>query len=316
MHPELDCLVVGGGPGGLTAGLYLRRYHRRIVLADDGHSRALWIDRSHNVPGFPQGIPGHTLLQRLRQQLADVQGEVTPARVTALVRLPEGGFGAQLGEPPAARRLQARTVLLATGVVDGVPALPGMPELTVRNLLRQCPICDGHEHRGQRIAVIGDGPHAEREARFIGRYSDEVHLVGLAPPPASPPLPGVRRLASAARSVSLTEGGAVQLRLQDGSALIVDVLYAALGAQPRTQLALQLGAALDPQGALVVDAHGRTSVPGLFAAGDVVSGLDQIAVAAGHGAIAATAIHNQLEAEAGHRTEPQPQGLACTPANP
>jgi thioredoxin reductase (NADPH) len=79
-----DCLVIGAGPACLTAALYLRRYLRRVVVADQGHTRALAIDRSHNYPAFPQGIPGHDLLQRLREQLAEVDGEVTLAEVSLL----------------------------------------------------------------------------------------------------------------------------------------------------------------------------------------------------------------------------------------
>lgn len=295
-----DCLIVGGGPAGLTAALYLRRYHRRVLLADAGCSRALWIDRTHNLPGFPDGVPGAELLQRMRRQLAEVGGEVVPAEVTQLELLADETLPHEVAQAvghttPAGRTLrrfmqfsarvdgqavQARSVVLATGVVDGVPLLPGMDEIRRVGLLRQCPICDGHEHRAHSIVVIGDGEHGEREAHFIANYSPRVTLV----PPA------------AARRVDLREGGGVRLALHDGSTLEADVLYAALGVRPRNALALALGAEHDEIGGIVVDALCQTSVPGLYAAGDVVSGLDQLTVAAAHGAITATAIHNRLPA--------------------
>ena len=284
-----DCLVVGAGPAGLTAALYLRRFLRHVVVADHGHSRALAIERSHNYPAFPQGISGHDLLRRLREQLAGVQGVVTAAEVTTLQRHPQGGFTAQCGGVT----LLSRTVLLATGVVDAVPALPGIEQVQQRGLLRQCPICDGYEYRGQRIVVLGDGSHAAREAAFIAHYSPHVAHAGLHHAPAQSQ-PNVRALPALAARAGLAPDGGVRVGLADGSTHDFDVAYAALSAQPRSQLGRALGAEVHAQGNLVIDAHGATCVHGLYAAGDVVSGLDQMAVAAGQGAVAATAIHNLL----------------------
>jgi thioredoxin reductase (NADPH) len=294
----IDCLVVGAGPAGLTAALYLGRFHRRTLVADAGHSRARYIERSHNFPGFPDGIPGPELLGRLRRQVEDVNGRFLDAEVTAIARHPDGGFLASTADST----IRARTVLIATGVVDKAPLLPGLDQVMRRGLLRQCPICDGHEHSGQRIAVLGDGPHAQREAVFISHFSRPVILVGLAqgaPEPAEAddnyaaavvagrvvPLP------SPAAAARIKADGRPSLTLQDGTALSVDVLYAAVGCRPRAALVLPLGVKQDEAGHLVVDAHCNTGVTGLYAAGDVVSSLDQLAVAVGHGAIAATAIH-------------------------
>jgi thioredoxin reductase (NADPH) len=293
-----DCLVVGAGPAGLTAATYLRRFHRRVIVVDSGSSRALWIDRSHNCPGFPEGISGAELLQRLRRQLAAVEGTVTEAEVTSLERDAASGlFRAGVGR----RVVHARTVLLATGVVDGVPALPGIDGVRRRGLLRQCPICDGHEHSGQRLAVIGptaDDAHALREAAFLARYSDDVLLAGIEPAPhdradAHATAPTVRVLAQPVVRLS-TRSAQVAMQLGDGGVVTVDALYAALGVQPRSALAVALGARCDKRGNLRVDDRSRTSVPDLYAAGDVTSGLDQIVVAQAQGAIAATAIHNSL----------------------
>lgn len=306
---EIDCLVVGAGPAGLTAALYLRRFHRHIRLVDAGASRARLIDRSHNYPGFPEGIAGTALLQRLRHQLAAVDGEVETGDVQRLERHPAGGFAVQLD----AQRCHARTVLLATGVVDAVPALPGIEAVQRRGRLRQCPICDGHEFRDCRIAVLGDGPHAEREAAFIAHYSARVLLQGLGEPPAAAAtrLPdGVRRSAAAVMAVAQQADGTVELHLRDGRCETVDVLYAALGSRPRSALAQGLGARLDARGAVLTDAHGASSVDGLYAAGDVVSALDQLAVAVGHGAITATAIHNRL-AQAAAGTPPAASAAAA-----
>ncbi|HYE70547.1 MAG TPA: NAD(P)/FAD-dependent oxidoreductase [Aquabacterium sp.] len=293
----LDCLVIGAGPAGLVAALYLRRFRRAIRLVSLPGSRALKIERSHNVPGFPRGISGRALLQRLRQQLAMVDGTVVEAAVTRLQRSDEG-FVADLG----GTSLAARTVLLATGVEDIEPALPGVDDLQRHGRLRHCPVCDGHEHLGWRIAVLGRGDHGAREALFLRRFSSHVVLFDMQ---ADDPVPearqaqleraGIIHVAAAPTAAHVGASGEVRLMLTDSAVHEADVAYAALGCRPRSALAGELGAKLDERGSIVTDAHLSTCVPGLYAAGDVVSALDQIAVAHGHAAIAATAIHNSLD---------------------
>lgn len=293
----LDCLVIGAGPAGLVAALYLRRFHRHVRVVSLPHSRAMKIACSHNVPGFPEGISGPELLQRLRQQLAAVDGHVTEAAVTGL-RREDDGFVARLSD----ESLAARTVLLATGVEDVEPPMAGLEALRRHARLRHCPICDGHEHRGQRIAVLGRGDHGAREALFLQRFSAHVVLFDTrlddpVPVPRRQQLSQARimRIDAAPVSAEVDAAGAVRLSLPSGTLHEADVLYAALGCRPRNALAQDVGAMLDARGSIVADAHQRTSVPGLYAAGDIVSALDQIAVAHGHAAIAATAIHNSLD---------------------
>ena len=292
-----DCLVIGAGPAGMTAGLYLRRFHRAVTIVGGDDSRAALIPVSHNYPGFPDGIPGTALLDRLRRQLAEVDGEVTPGRVDALGRADEG-FEARVGDAI----VRARTVVMATGILDREPSVPGIADLRKRGLLRQCPICDGYEFTGRRIAVIGAGDHGAREALFLRNYSERVTFVAIddahMPPEAAAAQLRARGIDVVRGQVAAAtpEGDGVRLKLAGGTSHAFDVLYAALGATPRADLARALGAAADDIGALVVDAHCRTTVPGLYAAGDVVHGLDQLAVSVGQAAIAATAIHNDLRA--------------------
>lgn len=293
----LDCLVIGAGPAGLTAGVYLRRFHRAIRVVSLPDSRALKIECSRNVPGFPEGISGPGLLQRLRQQLAAFDGEVIEAEVHAL-QLDGAAFAAEVD----GQLLRARRVLLATGVEDVEPRLPGTDLLRRQALLRQCPVCDGYEHSGRRIAVLGRGDHGAREALFLRRFSEQVRLIDTHP---DEPVTDARRQELARAGIAcdavppcaaeIGADGQVRLLCVDGCVQEADVVYAALGSRPRSALAGALGAALDERGAVVTDAHLRSSVPGLYAAGDVVSALDQIAVAHGHAAIAATAIHNSLD---------------------
>jgi len=310
--PLLDCLIVGAGPAGLSAAVYLQRFHRRVCVLDSGQARALRIDHSNNVPSYPEGIGGAELLARMHQQLQRFGGSTESACVTSLERLADGGFCVQAED----RRWRARYLLLATGSIDCDPQVPGMDAVWDQGLLRECPICDAYEHTGQRIVVIGADAHAAREALFLRHYSPQVLLLRV-PPHQAQPLPPEWQRQLRQRDISWRDArirsascadGAVRLLLDSGEVLPADVLYSALGSRPQADLARSLGAACDETGNLKVDRHCRTEVPGLYAAGDVTGGLDQIAVAMGQGAIAATAIHNALRAEQ-HQPAPHQTGL-------
>jgi thioredoxin reductase (NADPH) len=298
----LDCLVVGAGPAGLTAATYLKRFHRSVAVFDSGEARALRIDRSHNVPGHPEGIAGPELLQRMRQQLHRFGGEIVHGLVTSLDPLADGGFCAQVDGRP----WRARCVLLATGSRDCDPEVPGIRALWNLGRLRECPICDGYEHTGSRIVVVGADAHAAREALFLRHYSPHVLLLRV-PPHNEQPLSadwqrqlreqGVRWQDARMQQAGCDEEG-VWLALDGGQRLRCDVVYSALGSRPVADLGRRLGAACDAKGNLCIDPRCRTDVPGLYAAGDVTGGLDQIAVAMGQGAIAATDIHHALSGDA------------------
>lgn len=294
----LDCLIVGAGPAGLTAATYLRRFHRSVVVFDSGEARALRIDRSHNVPGYPDGITGPDLLQRMRQQVHRFGVDIVHAQVTSLDVLADGGFCAMADGRP----WRAHFVVLASGSRDCDPEVPGIRALWNLGRLRECPICDGYEHTGERIVVVGADAHAAREALFLRHFSPSVLLLRVPPHNAEPlsadwqrrlQARGVRWQDARMQQVGCDEEGA-WLLLDDGQLLRCDVVYSALGSRPAADLGRRLGAACDAAGNLRVDAQCRTDVPGLYAAGDVTGGLDQIAVAMGQGAIAATDVHNHL----------------------
>lgn len=312
-HPEangskvLDCVVVGGGPAGLTAALYLRRFHRQVRVIDAGAGRARKISTSHNVVGFPDGVAGAQLLDLMQQHLRHVGDDVIRDTVDRIERTADGLFAIELANVQtsgpsgglANAGLRARNVLLCTGVQDRLPALPGAAAVEAADLLRYCPVCDGYEHTGQRIGVIANSGHGAREAAFLlktfssdvwfieveGRSDDLDHALRVA---------GVPRLAGLARHLGVAPDRQALVATDDGAVHRFDVLYAGLGVDARTQLAVSLGAALDDAGSIVIDAKGRTNIDKLYAAGDVANALDQIGVAVGHAAIAATAIHNSL----------------------
>src|SRR5690242_11674164 len=289
----LDCLVVGAGPAGLTAATYLARFRRHILLADAGASRARWIPASHNCPGFPFGVAGNELLARFRLQ-ADAYGVAqVRTRITQLSRR-KGGFTVSDG----GRRWHTRTVILATGVVDRVPALEGLERAIAAGTVRLCAVCDAYEARDDVIGVLAPTDAAVGHAAFLRTFSRHVCALVADGAPLDDALQrratdsGVQ-LWPAPEHLGLVDG-ACQAFFADGRRLRLDTLYPVLGADAQSGLAAALGARLDDEGALVVDDRLQTSVPGLYAIGDVVSALNQISVAVGHAAIAATAVHRRL----------------------
>lgn len=293
---DVDCVVVGAGPAGLTAALYLRRFLRSVCVIDAGGSRALAITRAHNVPGFPGGVSGIALLQRMRDQLRVFGGEVQAGVVQRIELQTNGRFRVWMDDDA----LICRAVILCTGVADRWPDIAGAAEVLAADLLRQCPVCDGFEHTGQCIGVLGNSPHGVGQASFLSHFSKNVWFIEVEGGPGAgeftPALREVhmRRVPGVAQHLAITPDSKVFVSMDDGSGRRFDVLYAGLGADPNSRLARILGARIDARGNVVPDAHGLTSVPNLYAAGDVVSALDQIAVASGHAAIAATALHNAL----------------------
>lgn len=157
----VDCLIIGGGPAGLTAAIYLARYRRDILLVDDGQSRARLIPESHNYPGFT-GISGLDLLATLRSQAEHYGARLRQLRIDGLQREADGTFVAHVGT----ETIGATRVLLATGIVDEAPAHPGLREVIYRGAIRFCPICDGYEAMDRRIGVLGRLDTACKKALF------------------------------------------------------------------------------------------------------------------------------------------------------
>jgi len=292
MDRRMDCLIVGGGPAGLTAAIYLARFRRRILVVDVGKSRAALIPESKNYPGFADGISGEALLATLRLQARQYDIEIRDAAVTGLA-LQENGFLAAIDGSPT----PARCVLLATGLSDRAPDIEGLEDAVSRALVKFCPVCDAYESIDKRIAILGEVGEVESKAMFLRTYSKEVTIFAAGAKAPADKVDSLRKLGIEVVSpVALrAEAGCIVAMLESGARYPVDVLYPMLGCEVHSKLAIMLGAEFGESGLLIVDAKQQTSVPGLYAAGDVVSDLHQISVATGHAAVAATAIHNQLE---------------------
>jgi thioredoxin reductase (NADPH) len=281
-----EVLIAGAGPAGLTAAIYLARFRRKVIVVDAGQSRARLIPVSHNCPGFPDGVAGPQFLQELRMQAEKHGIRVRAGEVLTLQRHPDR-FVASTAEG----QLRATKVILATGVRDVLPEFVAGDEAIKSGVVRLCPICDAYETRGKRIGVYGGAEQAVRHARYLRSFCEDVIALTpeMRPAPGDDDIPligGVR----IAIGKDVVQVHAAERRIE------IDALYPVLGVKPASQLGAMLGARTDDNGYLVVDAHLRTSVDGLFAIGDVAHAVNQIAVAVGHAAIAATAVHNALPA--------------------
>jgi len=286
-----DVIVVGGGPAGLTAATYLRRFNRSCLVLDSGSSRARWIPESNNCPGFPQGVSGVDLLHRMKQQALSFETPFESALVDA-IRRDDEGFVLVAGSI----EWHARCVILATGITDKLPDAPWVEEAVACHALRLCSICDAYEASDTRIGVYGPLAHITAHGLFLRAYSSRVVLL-----PTDNSDGGDALAKARAHGIEvLPSGGALGFDGQrctythDGSTEVFDTVYPFLGAHTTAGLVASLGVQLSDTGEIVVDRKQMTDLPGLFAIGDVVSGLNQISVAVGQAAIAATAAHHWL----------------------
>ncbi|WP_197423693.1 NAD(P)/FAD-dependent oxidoreductase [Novosphingobium sp. CCH12-A3] len=299
-----ETIVIGAGPAGLTAALYLARYRREVLVIHDGKSRALRIPKTHNVPGFPDGIEGPDLIEHMTRHAEEFGTRIKEAKVTGIEPTDTGfRLTGSIGET-----WESRAAILASGILLNQVDLPHeVHEAAIEaGVLRYCPVCDGYEHSGARIGVIGCDSDGAAEALFLRQYSVDITLMPLSHPELS------REQASEMADAGIAvETGALlalephddhmEVRLDGRDApLSFDVIYPALGCRPRGELAEQLGIELRNEGCVPAGAEKDSGVPGFFAAGDVVEGLDQISVAMGHGALAATKAHNWLREQDRH----------------
>ncbi|MCA1654160.1 MAG: NAD(P)/FAD-dependent oxidoreductase [Sphingomicrobium sp.] len=296
MDEPLDCLIIGGGPAGLTAAIYLARFHLDILVVDAGKSRVLWIPCSHNHAGFPEGVSGQDLLQRMRDQAQKYGAKIETDRVTKL-ELDDGLFAADWGSG----RAIARSVLLATGVTNRRPDMDEdlHDDALARGLIRYCPICDGYEVTDKRVGVIGSGKGGVGEALFLRSYTADVTLIA---PDRAHEISADDQARLAKAGITTVDGPAAAVAAQEDCIVVdtadghyvFDSVYPALGSDTHTQLAEMIGVDLSGDTCVKVDSHQQTSVPGCYAAGDIVLGLDQISHAMGEGGVAATTIRNDL----------------------
>lgn len=300
MKEIFDVAIVGGGPAGLSASIFLARYLHSVLLIDSGDPRN-WETRG--IKAF-LGLPG-----------------VKPAELRALGRDEARKYGATL-EDDSVNRAQklsddhfvltthsgadfdARRVLLAIGLKDIWPDVPGL-ERAYGETAHVCPDCDGYETRGKKTVVIGRGRNAVWMALNLTTWTRDIIICTngeepqLDEPEYCQKLDALNIPVLTERIISIkVKSGQVRcLELESGMDLDAEKIFFAIGQYPADDLGAQLGCTRDAGGHIVVDRHYHTSVPNVYAAGDIVPGSQLAIAAASDGAIAALAIHKSLVPE-------------------
>lgn len=293
---DYECAVIGGGPGGLVSALYLRRFRRSVVLIQEGKPRAAWIPETHNLMGFPQGISGKQILERLNTQVNQL--EIRRIEGKGVLEQTKRGFQVHVNQ----ESMNVRTAILATGIEDLQPSIPNLSDLREKGLLRYCPICDAYEHRDALLAALIQDQAGMKRALFLKRYSSKLTFISCGV--WRPSLPEIQKVK--VDPISFLSGKIVEMRacasplglriiLEGQEPIFCQAAYIELGNRVRDDAFKNLKELKRTRaGHIVVDRKQRTSLSHLYAVGDCTDQIFQLSVAAGQAAIAATALNAEL----------------------
>jgi thioredoxin reductase len=292
---EYDVAVIGGGAAGLSAALVLSRARRNVLVIDAGEPRNAPASHMHGYLSR-DGFPPSQLLACGREEVSRYGGQIEGGRVTRLVPDMGPGFSVLLA---GGERVSARRVLVTTGLRDVLPDVPGLAERWARDVLH-CPYCHGHEVADRQLGVLGGAPGAVRYAQIVRQWTDD--LVFFTPPDT---LTLAERSELVARAIGVVEGDIERLlvddqdrlrgvQMTDGRVVPRDALFVPPRLVPNNDLLVGVGCAVDDTGWVTADATGRTSVPGVWVAGNVVDPRAQVITAAGAGSATAIALNADL----------------------
>jgi thioredoxin reductase len=289
-----DVAVIGGGAAGLSAALVLSRALRRVVVVDAGAPRNAPASHMHGYLSRDGLRPGD-LLTFGRNEVTSYGGEILSGIATDLIPDGRSGFSVLI---EGGRRIWARRLLIATGLRDELPGIPGLRDRWARDVLH-CPYCHGYEVRHRQLGVLGETPGAVRYAQIVRQWSHDV--VYFTPPDT---LTADDRDQLVARAIGVVEGTIEQLvidddklrgvQMSDGCVVPRDALFVPPRFVPNNHLLVPLGCDVDGDGWVTTDTTGRTSVPGVWAAGNIVDPRAQVITAAGAGSVAAIALNADL----------------------
>ena len=304
LRDSYDVVVAGGGAAGLNGALMLARSRRTVVVIDAGDPRNAPAAGVHGLLAR-DGMPPAELLERGRAEVRRYGGQVVPGEIRDVTR-DGGGFTVTLA---GGRTVSARRLLVATGLADELPDIPGLRARWGRDVVH-CPYCHGWEVRDQAIGVLATGPRSVHQALLFRQLSDDVVFFSHTAQPA-----GEEAEQLAARGISVVTGEVAALeitgdrltgvRLADGRVVSRDAVAVAppMAARAGFLAGLGLRPAPHPSGAgeyIPADPAGRTEVPGVWAAGNVTDLAAQVGAAAAAGAMAGAQINADLVAEETH----------------
>lgn len=291
-----DVAIVGGGPAGLSASLWLARYLYDVVLIDSGDPRN-WETRGINGYLGSHGIRSPELRNKGRADAVQFGVEIVDGTVSKVQNTNSEHFALTLEQ---GRRIEARRVLLAIGVKDVWPAIPGLSDC-YGETVHVCPDCDGYETRGRKTVVVGSGRKAVGMALALATWTEKIVICTNGQPAniearhlAKLKALNVPVLEAKVDRISSDNGVIRCMDLDGGMQLDCDRLYFAIGQYPADDLGAQLKCKRDEDGLIEIDDHYHTSVLNVFAAGDIVPGSQLAIAAAADGAIAALSIHASL----------------------
>ncbi|MBA3661864.1 MAG: NAD(P)/FAD-dependent oxidoreductase [Gammaproteobacteria bacterium] len=293
--PVYDCIIIGGGPAGLTAAIYLGRLRRTYQLFDAGAARIDLIPISYNFPGYPFGISGKAIHKAMQKQ-ARLYGPPILKKEVKCIRREKDIFTVVGCD---GMEVQGKTLLLATGIKDYLPAIHGSILLVQKGLMRLCPVCDGYEAINKKIGIVGYTTHALKEAIFLARYTHKITMLtnSMESKFAKSALEklGDKRIITQPIKQFTIVNEQIIAHFYDQTIEKFDLVYAALGVDINNRLMKKWSILKDRDGYYYVDKNQMTNIKNVYAAGDVVKGLCQISVATGQAAIAAIAIHHALQ---------------------
>ena len=305
---EVDAVVVGGGPSGLAAASWLGRFRRSVVVVDSGDYRARHVERSHGYLGRDPQTPLDFIARGREEVLAYPTAQILSGKVDGVVRRDDGLFDVDTSTGP----LLAHRVVLATGVKDAFPDVEGMAEHYGASVFH-CPACDGYEARDRDVVALGWDPQLVGFSATLKNWATSVTVVtngrrfqGDEACRVTMADNGVDLVEEDALSFTGTRGHLEGVQLQSGRLLPASLVFFSVAHQPRSALATSLGCELDDEGYVAVDDEGLTSVPGVYACGDLVPGLQLVQVAAAKGTVAGVGAAQSFFGERGAPTSPDP----------
>jgi thioredoxin reductase (NADPH) len=297
-----DCAVIGAGPAGLSAALYMGRMRRSVVVIDDNEGRSNWFQLNRNYIGFPDGVHARNLREIGREQCERYGVEFLGTCAKQVRAEGEGYLQRRFYIDTTSGPVVARTLIFAMGVADQFPQFTGSNDCIGKSMF-WCIICDGYETIGKRIVVLGHNNRAASLALELLVFTDKVTLISWDKPFNLPEERmntlkehGVVLHDSRCTEFNCAETGFVcSVALDDGTEIELDGIFVAQRMQPNSQLADQLGVMLDEHGFIVTDVEQATNVEAVYAAGDITKLYNhQVSTAVHEGGMAAAAANYYL----------------------